>query len=189
MKEVSATLRNLQISPRKVRLVADLIRGASVTEARRALSYNPKQAARPVLKLLNSAVANADHNFHLDTTSLRIKTIMVGEGRTLKRYMPRAFGRATQLRKRASHIKIVLEGEETNAPATKKAEKKAEDKQEETAAKRPEKKQPEDTKENAGKGVQPSAKSKKPEPVDPRRQGKERPTQHMDKKNKRIIST
>lgn len=146
MKEVSATLRNLQISPRKVRLVADLVRGASVSDAQNQLQFSAKGASRPVLKLLNSAIANADHNFNLDTSTLRIKTILVNEGPMLKRFMPRAFGRATTIRKRMSHVKIVLEGEEGKAkPKAKKADKKeAKDEKETTQA--PEKKQPMETK-------------------------------------------
>lgn len=171
MKQVSATLRNLQISPRKVRLVADQIRGASVRTAQQTLSFNSKNAARPLLKLLNSAVANADHNFKLDTSSLRVKTIMVGEGPTLKRFRPRAFGRATMLRKRMSHIKIVLEGKETKASAAKKEEVKNGKKEE---VKRAEKKQP----KSSMKKEKPVLASKQPKPVDPRRVGKERFKQH-----------
>ncbi len=145
MKEVSATLRNLQISPRKVRLVADLIRGASVSDAQNQLNFSAKGASRPVLKLLNSAIANADHNLNLDTSTLRIKTILVNEGPMLKRFMPRAFGRATTIRKRMSHIKIVLEGEEGKAKPKKTTKKKASaDEKEVNQA--PEKKQPADTK-------------------------------------------
>lgn len=175
MKQVSATLRNLQISPRKVRLVADQIRGASVRNAQQTLSFNSKNAARPLLKLLNSAVANADHNFKLDTSSLKVKAIMVGEGPTLKRFRPRAFGRATMLRKRMSHIKIVLEGKETKAStSTKKKDDKEVEPEKKETVKRPEKKQPKDT----VKKEMPVPKSKQPKPVDPRSRGKERFNQH-----------
>lgn len=137
MKEVDAKLRNLQISPRKVRLVADMVRGVSVAEAQRALAYSPKAASRSVLKLINSAVANADHNFKLDTSSLRVKAIMVGEGPMLKRYQPRAFGRAGMLRKRMSHVKVILEGQETKAHVEKnKAEKQKEEKTQEDTVKK-----------------------------------------------------
>lgn len=178
MKEVSATLRNLQMSPRKVRLVADLIRGASVKEAQTQLQFSAKGASKPVLKLLNSAIANADHNFNLDTSSLRIKTILVNEGPVLKRFMPRAFGRATTIRKRMSHVKIVLEGEEGTAPATKKKAEKKEDKKE--TAKRPEKKQPKATK----KEKEVKADSKKPKTSNPRAEGRQKANEHKKEEKK-----
>jgi len=118
MKDVEAKLRNLQISPRKVRYIADMVRGVPVSEAQRALSHSPRVASTPILKLINSAVANADHNFKMDTSTLRVKAIMVGEGPMLKRYRPRAFGRAGMIRKRMSHVKVVLEGEETATKAS-----------------------------------------------------------------------
>lgn len=172
MKEVTAKLSKLQMSPRKVRLVADLVRGLPVEEAKVQLAFSHKDAAKPIHKLLNSAIANADHNFQIDPSSLRIKTIMVNEGPTLKRFMPRAFGRATTLRKRMSHITIVLEGEEGKKVVTKKKAEKKDDKKE-AVAKRPEKKMPESAKKE--KKV---AKSSKKASVE----GKEKPSQHADKK-------
>lgn len=123
--EVKASLRNLRIAPRKVRLVADLVRGKSVAEAKLQLSFNKKRASLPVLKLINSAVANADHNFNIDTDTLRIKSICVDQGPMLKRFMPRAFGRAAEIQKRMSHIRLVLEGDKAAGAAAKKTEKKA----------------------------------------------------------------
>lgn len=128
--EVKASLRNLRIAPRKVRLVADLVRGKSVAEAKLQLAFNKKRASEPVLKLINSAVANADHNFNIDTATLRIKSIMVDQGPMLKRFMPRAFGRAAEIQKRMSHIRLVLEGQ-AGAAKSKTAVKKAGAKKEE----------------------------------------------------------
>lgn len=109
--EVRAHLRHLRIAPRKVRLVIGLVRGRRVEQALDQLSILPKNAARPVLKLLQSAMANADHNFHLDPKSLTVKSIVANEGPRLKRYRPRAFGRAAEILKRSTHVTIVLEGQ------------------------------------------------------------------------------
>lgn len=107
--EVIAKLRHLRMSPRKVRLVVDLVRGSKVSEAVAQLEVMTKAAARPVLKLLNSAVANARHNFKLDPAVLVIKKIFVDGGPMLKRSKPRAFGRATPIHRHSSHITLVLE--------------------------------------------------------------------------------
>ena len=104
----SAQLRWLRISPRKVRLVVDMIRGRPVEEAINVLAFSDKAAALPVSKLLKSAVANADDrgNFNLD--KLVIETAFVNEGPTWRRWLPRAMGRATRIRKRTSHVTLVL---------------------------------------------------------------------------------
>lgn len=106
--EITAKLSNLRISPRKVRLVADLIRGSSVKEARNRLSFLVKKTSLPMLKLLNSAAANAQHNFKLHPENLYISRIFVDGGPVLKRTMPRAMGRAYIIRKRTSHIHLTL---------------------------------------------------------------------------------
>ena len=106
--DVHASLRHLRMSPRKVRLVVDVIRGKSVSEADTLLSFIKKEAAHPVQKLLRSALANAIHNFQLSKDVLRVKTITVDGGPMLKRSRPRAFGRAAPIRKRTSHIQLVL---------------------------------------------------------------------------------
>lgn len=106
--EVTAKARYIRISPRKVRLVADLVRGLDVTSAESQLKFMRKAAAKPVFKVVMSAKANAEHNFKLDGAGLYIKTITVDGGPVLHRWMPRAFGRATPLRKRSSHITVVL---------------------------------------------------------------------------------
>lgn len=103
------------MAPRKVRLVVDVVRGKSVDEAENLLRFMKKEAARPVLKLLRSAVANAEHNDKLDRSVLRVKSIVADSGTTLKRWMPRAQGRATPIRKRTTHITLVL-SDEPQAP-------------------------------------------------------------------------
>ena len=107
--EVTARVQYLRQSPRKVRLVANAIRGRSAGEALTQLRFLPKRAALPVEKLLKSAIANAKHNFQLDEKNLRVKTILVDAGPSLKRFRARAFGRAAPLHKRTSHISLVLD--------------------------------------------------------------------------------
>ena len=106
---ITAKLRYLRIAPRKVRLVADLIRGKSVKEAQTILNFTVKKAAQPLLKLLKSAVNNAKNNFQLEESSLYVAKITVDEGPKYKRWMPRARGQASEIQKKSSHITIVLE--------------------------------------------------------------------------------
>lgn len=106
--DVHASLRHLHMAPRKVRLVVDLIRGLGVSEAEQRLTFLKKDASRPVLKLLQSAKANAQHNFQLDPATLVVKTITADAGVTLKRSHPRAMGRSAPIRKRSTHINLVL---------------------------------------------------------------------------------
>ena len=102
-------LRHLHIAPRKVRLVANLIKNLPANEAEAQLMVLPKRSAEPILKLLKSGVANMVNNRKLDPEKLVIEKITVDEGPTLKRHMPRAFGRASMIRKRTSHVKIILD--------------------------------------------------------------------------------
>jgi large subunit ribosomal protein L22 len=106
---VVAKLKYLRIAPRKTRLVADLIRGKSVDEALALLSFTTKRAAKPIEKLLKSAIANAKHNFQLDPSKLYIAKITVDEGPKYKRWLPRARGQADEIQKKTSHITLVLE--------------------------------------------------------------------------------
>ncbi|NIR29809.1 MAG: 50S ribosomal protein L22 [Gammaproteobacteria bacterium] len=106
--EVAAKLRYARISPQKCRLVADQIRGLPVDRAVQVLSFNPKKAARAVRKVLESAIANAEHNEGADVDELRVSRICVDEGPTLKRFRPRARGRATRILKRTSHITVTV---------------------------------------------------------------------------------
>ena len=107
----TARLRRLQMSPRKVRLLIDLIRGMKAEAAAIQLQFSKLAAAKPVLKLLRSAVANAKHNHAMNEKSLVIKSAYVDGGTIAYRWMRRALGRATPIRKRTSHVTIVLEGE------------------------------------------------------------------------------
>lgn len=109
--EVIAKLNSLRMAPRKVRLVADLIRRLPVIEADRQLVFLNKAAAKPLLKLLRSAIANADHNFKLSKENLWIKFLTVDGGATIKRFRPRAHGSAAPIRKRTSHITLKLSDE------------------------------------------------------------------------------
>jgi len=108
MMEAKAMLRYARISPRKARLVVDAIRGKEVGEALRALSFTDKKAAPMVAKIVRSAVANAEQKGVNDPDKLFVKSTFVNEGPTIKRFMPRAMGRATQILKRTSHITVVL---------------------------------------------------------------------------------
>ncbi|MBT3539410.1 50S ribosomal protein L22 [Candidatus Parcubacteria bacterium] len=127
--QATAHLKFLRMSPQKVRLIAGLVRGLKVEDALVQLTFSKKRAASPVKKLIESAIANAQHNHDLKKDTLVIETIFVNEGSTLRRWMPRAMGRATPLRKRSSHITLVLEGE-VDEKAKKSKETKKEDKKE-----------------------------------------------------------
>jgi ribosomal protein L22 len=105
---VRAQAKYVRCAPRKARLVVDHIRGKSVGDARAILGTTPRAAARDVLKLLDSAVANAENNHELVADELRVAKVFVDEGPTLKRFQPRAQGRATRIRKRTSHMTILL---------------------------------------------------------------------------------
>ncbi len=105
---VEAKLRYFRISPRKMRLVADLVRGCQVREAEEILKFTVKRPAEPVLKLLRSAVANAEHNFNLKKEDLYISEIKVDGGPIMKRFRPRARGAVFPIQKRTSHVTIVL---------------------------------------------------------------------------------
>ncbi len=107
--EVRARLRFARVAPRKARLVADLIRGKRSEEALNILNFTKKAAARILGKLLKSAIANAAQKRNIDVDRLYVKQITVDQGPTMKRYQPRALGRATMIRKRTSHIQIVLD--------------------------------------------------------------------------------
>jgi len=107
--EVKAKLRFVRVGPRKVRLVADLIRGKGSEEALNILTFTKKAAAKIIIKLLKSVIANATQKKNIDVDRLYIKKITVDQGPTMKRFQPRALGRATTIRKRTSHITIVLD--------------------------------------------------------------------------------
>jgi len=104
-----AVARYVRISSRKVKVVIDLIRGKSVKEAQAILMYTPKAASPVVEKLLNSAVANAENNLDMNSDTLYVAEVFANQGPTLKRFRPRAHGRASSIRKRSSHITIILD--------------------------------------------------------------------------------
>ncbi|HJB78705.1 MAG TPA: 50S ribosomal protein L22 [Candidatus Nosocomiicoccus stercorigallinarum] len=120
--QAKAVARTVRIAPRKVRLVLDLVRGKEVGEAVALLKLTNKRAADVVEKLIQSAVANAEHNYDMDVDNLVVSEIYANEGPTLKRFRPRAQGRATAINKRTSHITVVL---------TEKAEEAVEEQAEE----------------------------------------------------------
>ncbi len=105
---MKATAKYVRIAPRKARLVADEIRGKDYLEAVSLLRFTNKRAAKILGEVLNSAAANAEHNMDADVDDLKIKTVKVDEGPTIKRYRARAMGRATMIRKRTSHITVEL---------------------------------------------------------------------------------
>jgi ribosomal protein L22 len=109
---VRARAKYVRCAPRKARLVIDHIRGKNVDEARAILTHTPRAASRDVLKLLESAIANAENNHELVADELKVARAYVDEGPTLKRYRPRALGRATRIRKRTSHLTIELAAKE-----------------------------------------------------------------------------
>jgi len=110
--EAKAIARYVRVSPRKARLVVDLIRGKSAGEAANILRFTPKGAAEVVAKVLDSAVANAEHNLKVKPETLYVSAAFVDEGPTLKRIRPRAMGRAFKIRKRTSHITVVVKQRE-----------------------------------------------------------------------------
>jgi ribosomal protein L22 len=105
---VRASARFLRTSPRKVRMVADQVRGLPIDDARALLQFSPRGAARDVAKLIDSAAANAENDHDLVADDLRIAEIYVDEGPTLRRWRPRARGRATKIDRRTSHLTVAL---------------------------------------------------------------------------------
>lgn len=122
----TAKLRYLRMSPRKVRLVVDMVRGQRVDVALEQLAFSSKAAARPVAKLLQSAVANAEHNHEMKPETLTIAGAYVDGGPILYRSTPRAMGRSAPIRKRTAHITLTLSGEAAEKKAKVKKEKKQE---------------------------------------------------------------
>ena len=109
---VRASSRYVRVAPRKARLVADQVRGLHIDKARALLQFSPRGAARDIQKLIDSAASNAENNHDLIADEMRIAEITVDEGPTLRRYRPRAMGRATPINKRTSHIAVALSPEE-----------------------------------------------------------------------------
>lgn len=107
--EARAVAKYIRISPQKVRLIMDQVRGKKVEEAMNLLSFTPQKGAFVLKKLINSAVANAEQNLNMDVDNLYIKRAFADEGPTLRRFRPRAMGRATRIRKRTSHLTVILD--------------------------------------------------------------------------------
>ncbi|MEX2106012.1 MAG: 50S ribosomal protein L22 [Solirubrobacterales bacterium] len=105
---VRASARYVRIAPRKARLIADQVRGLHIEKARALLQFSPRSAAQDIHKLINSAAANAENNHDLIGDEMRVSSITVDEGPTLRRFRPRALGRATPINKRTSHIAVAL---------------------------------------------------------------------------------
>lgn len=125
--EIKAKAKFIRTSPKKIRLVAGLVRGINADEALTRLKFANKAAALLVEKLLKSAISNAEENYRLDKNNLFVKEITVDGGPTLKRWIPRAFGRATPIRKRTSHISIVLSERVPTDISTIEPKKKTDD--------------------------------------------------------------
>ena len=111
-----AQARFVRVTPQKARRVIDLIRGMSATDAQALLRFAPQAASEPIGKVLDSAIANASNNYNLDPRTLVVSQAFVDEGPTMKRFRPRAQGRASQILKRTSHITVVVE----SVPASQK---------------------------------------------------------------------
>jgi large subunit ribosomal protein L22 len=130
--KVTAEIKSLRISPRKVRLVTDFIKGMDTEEALVQLKNTVKASTFPIEKLVRSAIANAENNFGLDRHNLYILDIQVGEGQILKRWLPRAYGRATEIYKRNSRVYLTLEErvEGKNRKSKEQLEKERKDREE-----------------------------------------------------------
>lgn len=128
MAQVKAIAKGVRMSPRKVGVVASLIRGRSVEDALVILSHTPRRAALPVVKVIESARANAEHNHNVKADGLQIIEISVTPGPRLKRYRPASHGRALPFQRKTSHIRVVVEGAERAAkkPVAEKATAKKE---------------------------------------------------------------
>jgi large subunit ribosomal protein L22 len=126
---VKAESKGVRMSPRKVGVVASLVRGRTVADALTILEHTPRRAALPVIKTIKSAQANATHNHNYKAEGLRIVEITVNHGPRTKRYRPAAMGRALPFQKRSSHIRVLVEGEQRAAKPAAKAAPKAEAKE------------------------------------------------------------
>jgi large subunit ribosomal protein L22 len=150
--KVNAKLNNLRIAPRKSKLVADLIKGLDVLEALDQLEAHVKRTSPHMKKLLLSAIANAENNFGLDKNNLYVYEARIGAGPTMKRWMPKAFGRAGEILKRTSKIEIILEERVEGKNRKTKEEMEAEMKKREKDRKKEEKEQKE-TQEKSNKDL------------------------------------
>ncbi len=134
--EIHASTRYVRMSPRKVRLVAGLIRNMDALSALDQLRFTVKAACGPVEKTLRSALANAEHNFHIEKEDLKIKKIFIDKGPVLKRWRARAFGRAAPIKKHICHITIILDTKEKEESSKSSKEVKEEPKKKQARAKK-----------------------------------------------------
>lgn len=169
--EVKASLKHLRMSPRKIRLVIDLIRRLPVADAFDQLRFSPKLAAVPITKLLKSAIANAVNTYSLESDNLYIKEIRSDAGVTLKRWMPRAHGRATSIRKRGCHLFLTLAEIKESGKKEKKVVKAAEPVKLEKLVKEGEKGLKARAAKKEKKEKNPEVAEKGKEIVDPRMEG------------------
>jgi large subunit ribosomal protein L22 len=164
--ETRATARYVRVSPRKARLVTDMISGKDLSAARQILDYNQRAAARVVGKVLSSATANAENNNKLSPESLFVARAYVDEGPTLKRFRPRALGRATRINKRTSHITIVLDEKVLEREVTRRRLRRrkpqAELKEEKVLEETPEAEEPKKERKAPGKPRTGKGAAKKP---------------------------
>ncbi len=110
--KVAAISKDVRVSPRKVKLIVDMVRGKKVDEALTILKFSPTPAARAVAKVIKSAAANAENNFQMEPTGLKVTDISANEGHTLKRFRPQARGRVSPILKRCTHISVFVAEEE-----------------------------------------------------------------------------
>lgn len=136
MNKQTVKLNYLHIAPRKVRLIANAIKGLSVNEAEAQLLLRPQRPSKPLLKLLRSAVANAKNNQHLEADKLMVESIQVDQGPVFQRFIPRAMGRATPIQRKTSHVTLVLKEAEAKSPRFNIAIQKTEAKKKEKKAKK-----------------------------------------------------
>lgn len=180
--EVSAKLKFSRIAPRKARIVIDVVRGMAVEQAMDQLKVMNMKAAGLVLKLLKSAIANAENNFSLQRSNLYIKKIIAGDGPILYRWMPKAMGRATPIRKKTTHIEIVL-GEKVESKLVDKKKNPA--KVSAKVSEAPNTVTPEKVKQTDEKVEDEQLQSHDKEIFDKAMVGKHRHNENLDKKNKK----
>ena len=142
--QVKASAQEVRLSTRKVGIVASLVRHRSVEDALTILEHTPRRAAKPIAKVIESARANAENNHNMKPDSLQIAEINIGPAASMKRFRPAAHGRANPYRKRATHITVIVEGEER----AKKSSKKTEDKPKAAETKKEDSKSTESEKES-----------------------------------------
>lgn len=148
MAQVTAQLNNLRLAPRKVRAVSNLIKGKSISDALNQLEAMTKRPSLPVIKLLKSALSNAENTYDMVKDNLYVKSIIVNEGVKLKRFKPKGFGRVSPIEKKTSHLKLIL-AEKTPGLKRKVSDKKV--KEEKQEVKKPLDQTPADAKASAGR--------------------------------------